>query len=235
MLEGLRHGPVTTSGSQRGYRLARMWAAAAVPLVALIAAAAPTSAVAHGPCECLEPRVVPVGSVVRITGGPGRGQAGDIGYPAYRVIFNPRPADLLVAPDHLASAYRADVATTTVLSRPRRKPTRKGTFRVPHVSPGLYMVLIFDGGEGGAHSTWDYLHVVDSERPAPGVVGRTSTSAGPQGATDGVRRRGQDDGSKTRGAVAAAVVAAVAGLGAGFGLGRLRRTAPGHHHDGPSA
>lgn len=219
MLEGLRHGPVTTSGSQRGYRLARMWAAAAVALVALIAAAAPTSAVAHGPCECLEPRVVPVGSVVRITGGPGRGQAGGTGYPAYRVIFNPRPADLLVAPDHLASAYRADVATTTVLSRPRRKPTRKGTFRVPHVSPGLYMVLIFDGGEGGAHSTWGYLHVIDSERSAQGVAGRTSTDARPQGASDGVRKGGQDDGSAARGLV----VAAVAGLGAGFGLGRLRR------------
>jgi hypothetical protein len=85
------------------------------------------------------------------------------------------------------------------------------------------MVLIFDGGEGGAHSTWDYLHVIDSERPAQGVVGRTSTDARPQGASDGVRKGGQDDGSAARGLVVAAVVAAVAGLGAGFGLGRLRR------------
>jgi hypothetical protein len=23
------------------------------------------------------------------------------------------------------------------------------------------MVLIFDGGEGGAHNTWDYVHVID--------------------------------------------------------------------------
>jgi hypothetical protein len=35
------------------------------------------------------------------------------------------------------------------------------------------MVLIFDGEEGGAHNTWDYLHVVDSarresrQRPSP--------------------------------------------------------------------
>jgi hypothetical protein len=200
-----------------------MWAAAAVALVALIAAAAPTSAVAHGPCGCLEPRMVPRGEPVRITGGPGRGQAGGAGYPAYRVIFNPRPADLIVAPEYLASAYRADVATTTVLSRPRREPTRKGTFHVPRVPPGLYMVLIFDGGEGGAHSTWDYLHVIDSEQPAQGVVGRTSTDARAQGASDGVRRGEADDGSTTRGLAVTGVVAAVAGLGAGFGLGRLRR------------
>jgi hypothetical protein len=31
--------------------------------------------------------------------------------------------------------------------------------------PGLYMVLIFDGGEGGAHNTWDYLHVIDPAGP----------------------------------------------------------------------
>jgi hypothetical protein len=35
----------------------------------------------------------------------------------------------------------------------------------------MYMVLIFDGDEGGAHNTWDYLHVTDRDgREARGVV-----------------------------------------------------------------
>ena len=29
------------------------------------------------------------------------------------------------------------------------------------------MVLVWDGDEGGAHNTWDYLHVVDLDAPDP--------------------------------------------------------------------
>lgn len=114
--------------------------------------------------------VVQAGSQVRITETPAQPEG--VGWPAYRALFNPRPSDFGIAPDYLASAYRADVPTTTVLSRPRRKPTRKGRFRVPaDTPPGLYMVLIWDGEEGGAHNTWDYLHVTDSdEADEPGVV-----------------------------------------------------------------
>jgi hypothetical protein len=33
------------------------------------------------------------------------------------------------------------------------------------------MVLIFDGEEGGAHNTWEYLHVIDRDDPrTTGVV-----------------------------------------------------------------
>lgn len=96
------------------------------------------------------------------------------GYPAYRVVLNPRPSDLGIAPAYLSSAYRADAPTTTVLSRSVDEPTRTARFRVPEATPpGLYMVLIWDGGEGGAHNTWDYLHVTHrEERDAPGVVAR---------------------------------------------------------------
>lgn len=109
---------------------------------------------------------------MRLTDAAGHPAAGVVGYPAYRVDFNPRPTDFGIAPGYLASSYRADAPTTTVLSRPRREPTRTGRFRVPNGTPaGLYMVLIWDGDEGGAHNTWEYLHVVDrDESDGLGVV-----------------------------------------------------------------
>lgn len=135
-------------------------------LVAALVALTPSPAAGHGPCGCLDPVLAQVGTKVRITGGPGVGQAGGRGWPAYRVVFNPRPADLGIAPDYLTSAYRPEAPTVTVLSRSRKDPTRRGSFRVPKTPDGLYIVLIFDGGEGGAHNTWAYLHVIDLDRDA---------------------------------------------------------------------
>ncbi len=121
-------------------------------LVPVIGALTAPPAAGHGPCGCLQPVLTQVAAKVRITG------------PAYRVVFNPRPADLGIAPAYLTSAYRRDAPTVIVLSRSRKDPTRRGSFRVPKTPDGLYMVLIFDGEEGGAHNTWDYLHVVDRAR-----------------------------------------------------------------------
>jgi len=61
--------------------------------------------------------------------------------PAYKVIFNPRPKhySTSIAPDELAGAYRPDAPTTTVMSRPRTRETRKGRFRVPAAPPGVYL------------------------------------------------------------------------------------------------
>jgi hypothetical protein len=137
-------------------------------VIAALAALTTSPAAAHGPCGCLDPVLTQVGAKVRITGGPGVGQAKGSGWPAYRVVFNPRPTDLGIAPDYLTSAYRSDAPTVTVLSRSRKDPTRRGSLRVPTTPDGLYIVLIFNGGEGGAHNTWDYLHVVDRARHQPG-------------------------------------------------------------------
>jgi hypothetical protein len=124
----------------------------AAALVLLLAAADPPAAAGHGPCGCLDPVLTEVRAKVRITGGPGLGQAAGRGWPAYKVIFNPRPTDLGIAPAYLTSAYRPDAPTVTVLSRSRKDPTRRGSFRVPSTPDGLYMVLIFDGEEA-AHTT----------------------------------------------------------------------------------
>ena len=144
--------------------LMRRVALCVAAVLALVLLWTPAAAVAHGPCGCLNPMVVQAGTQVRITETPAQPEG--VGWPAYRAVFNPRPSDFGIAPDYLASAYRADVPTTTVLSLPRREPTRKGRFRVPKgTPPGLYMVLIWDGEEGGAHNTWDYLHVTDRGEP----------------------------------------------------------------------
>jgi hypothetical protein len=156
--------------------------AALMGTAAVAGSAGAPAAVAHGPCGCLDRTLAEPGAEVRIAGPDGRWP----GHPAHRVVLNPRPGDLGIAPDHLASAHRADAPTTTVLSRPRRRPTRRARFRVPEgTPPGLYMVLIWDGEEGGAHSTWDYLHVADPDGPAPGgvVAGPSEPRDRPAGAT----------------------------------------------------
>jgi hypothetical protein len=157
-----------------------------VIIAAAIVIAGPKTAVAlgHGPCRCLDPRVAEAGSPVRVGFEVGVGETRGRGYPAYRVVFNPRPDDLGMAPRFLASAYRADVPTGTVLSRPRNRPTRRGRFLIPAATPpGLYAVLIFDGTEGGAHNTWEYQHVVEPGEAPTGVVARSSGPRAPDAAS----------------------------------------------------
>lgn len=108
---------------------------------------------AHGPCGCLSPTLGKPGTRISI-----------VRTPAYRVLFNPKPGQLGIAPPDLAGAYRPGTPTRTLLTRPRDSPMRIAAFRVPDVAPGIYLVLTFDGSEGGAHNTWDYLRVL---RPAP--------------------------------------------------------------------
>lgn len=163
--------------------------------VVLVASSEVTSALGHGPCRCLDPRLAESGSSVRVGFEVGVGETRGRGYPAYRVIFNPRPHDLGIAPRLLASAYRADVPTTTVLLRPRDRPTRSGRFRVPAgTPPGVYMVLIFDGSEGGAHNTWEYVHVISSDEATAGVVARPRPARDPAASGDG-HGPGSSDGS----------------------------------------
>lgn len=129
-------------------------------LIALVCAA-PASA--HGPCGCTEPVVAEQGREVVTSGG-------------YLVVWNPR-AEWFVGgagPPSLASAHREDAPSRVVLLRKRppypRLPPR-ARFRVPRdAPPGLYLVLVFDGSEGGTHATWDYVHVPDGDAaPAIGM------------------------------------------------------------------
>jgi hypothetical protein len=191
---------------------------AAFPVVAaatLIAGASSATALAHGPCGCLDPRLTVEGHRVRIVNG----------YAAYRVIFNPRVQDLGIAPSYLASAYRADVETTTVLTRPRRDATPRARFRVPkQIRPGVYLVLIFDGSEGGYHNTWDYLHVTTSGKPdEQGVVARQATPAAAAGPTERTTEQVGESGGSTPWPLLGAALGGVAvGVAAGARIGKHR-------------
>ncbi len=176
------------------------------------------AALAHGPCGCVDPRIAASGQTVRIDS------------PAYRVIFNPRPTDLGIAPGYLAGAFRADAPSVTVLSRPKRNPTRKGRFRVPAATPpGLYMVLVFDGEEGGAHNTWDYVHVADYENSTPGGVVARSTEVKDRGpgvaVVENTKRSDRSDETSPGWLVFGLVVLATVGVGflSGRRVGRAMR------------
>jgi hypothetical protein len=117
--------------------------------------------------------------------------------PAFRVIFNPRPRQYGIAmrESGYASGYQPGRMTKTILSIPRRKARSGLRVTIPDVAPGVYIVLIFDGTEGGSHKTWDYYQVLgpppsaraarehDSDRAAastsPPTSGGDDRSAGP--------------------------------------------------------
>ncbi len=130
--------------------------------IALASLVVPVSAWAHGPCNCSFPQVGDPGARVRTRS------------PAYKIVFNPRPTDYGTEANSTgyASAYQPAAPTTTVMSRPVDDPVRRASFRVPAVPPGVYLVLIFDGSEGGTHSTWDYFHVLGAAPARRSASGR---------------------------------------------------------------
>jgi hypothetical protein len=115
----------------------------------LAAAVLAPAAAAHGPCGCLQPDAGP----------PGTRVAADVR--GYKVVFNPDRADLGIGPEELWDAHHGP-APVTVMRRPwayeRRYP--RASFVVPSgTPPGRYLVALYDGGEGGAHYTWESFTV----------------------------------------------------------------------------
>ncbi len=130
-----------------------LWMTALLAVTAGLGAR-PERAAAHGPCTCTVPAVAAPGATV--TTGP-----------AYLAVWNPGPHWFAggAGPSYLASAHRAAEPTRVVLQRARPrypKVAPRGRFRVPvDAAPGVHLLLVLDGSEGGTHGTWDYVHVVD--------------------------------------------------------------------------
>lgn len=102
----------------------------------------PVAAAAHGPCRCTWPAVVSPGGMLRTASG-------------FKVIWNPGPADFAdqTTPAAMASGHRSDAPTSPLLQGSRKQPRRRMRLRVPRATPpGIYLVLVFDGSEGGAHT-----------------------------------------------------------------------------------
>jgi hypothetical protein len=124
-----------------------------------------------------------------------------------------------------ASAYQRAAPTRTLLARAVRNPARRASYRVPAVPPGVYLVLIFDGSEGGSHSTWDYFHVLGAapsaaERPA---AAERRVAAKRRAAGSSTERTGSDGDLALPALGASVLTGLVIGAGAVAVLGRRHR------------
>jgi hypothetical protein len=114
---------------------------------ALLIAAVP--AAAHGPCGCTTPTAA----------APGEQLVSN--YPTIKVVWNPVATDLPIGPDYLARDHVPGQPRVVLQERPQ---AGSATFRVPVTAPGRYLVLLYDGTEGGMHHSWDYITVRSSAR-----------------------------------------------------------------------
>lgn len=112
---------------------------------------------AHGPCGCLKPR----------EGAPGTKVRAD--YPLYKVIFNPDRTDLAIGPETLWKRHHGGPPITIFRQTWRysvRPLNRGATFVIPRVAPGRYLIVLYDGGEGGSHYSWQTFEVLPAGRNA---------------------------------------------------------------------
>jgi hypothetical protein len=128
---------------------------------ALVIAAGP--AAAHGPCGCITPTAA----------APGEQLVSN--YPTIKIVWNPLPADLLIGPEYLTRDHVTGQPRLVLQEQPR---PGTATFRVPATAPGRYLVLLYDGTEGGAHYSWDYITVRSGPR-SPSSARPTVAATGP--------------------------------------------------------
>jgi hypothetical protein len=182
----------------------RLLLLAAVCVSALPSFAVP--AAAHGPCGCVSPAVAT----------PGEQLVSSI--PTIKIVWNPVHDDLLIGPDYLARDHVTGQPRVVLQDQPQPAPA---TFRVPATAPGRYLVLLYDGTEGGAHYSWDYIRV----RSAP----RSPPSAPPTAAATAPARRA----GGLNGPVLVSVAALMLLVGAGvFVSARKHRTDGGNRAGG---
>ena len=126
-----------------------------------ILALATLPARAHGPCgavgsSCLEPYEGPPGTVVTT-----------VDFEGVLALWNPRPNVLAlgvpgsskVCDIECAAAkpvYHLDLPMVVLDQAPDRSRLQ---FVVPDVPPGKFVVVMYDGSEGGFHYTWDTFKV----------------------------------------------------------------------------
>ena len=138
----------------------RVFVLAAGCASALLVTAVP--AVAHGPCGCIKPASATPGEQLAST------------YPTIKIIWNPVPADLLIGPDYLGRDHIDGQPRVVLQEQPQ---PALASFQVPATAPGRYLVLLYDGTEGGAHYSWDYITVRSGPRSAPSVGPTVGTAA----------------------------------------------------------
>jgi hypothetical protein len=169
-------------------------------------------AIAHGPCgsvgsSCLEPNEGPPGTEVTTEGSGG--------FEGILAVWNPRPnilalgvpgstKDCDIKCAEAKSIYHFDQPMVVVAETDDRSQLQ---FVVPDVPPGRYIVVMYDGSEGGRHYTWNTFKV-------------TAAPAATEGASDNEPKQSNMRWFLTIGML-------VLGLGAGWVLGRGR---PSHRY-----
>lgn len=156
-----------------------------------------TAASAHGPCRCLPPEVRP-GDAIVINN-------------VFRVVWNPTRRDIYYVQPALIAAHVDGTPREVLLDRDRGDARKRARLVVPNVPAGRYLVLMYDGSEGGAHYTWDSVTV--RRRPAAKDSPSTVVTTAPSSAGGG--------GGLPTAAVVASVLLLVA-LGSAFELRRRR-------------
>jgi len=135
-------------------------AAAGSASVALLLAG---TAGAHGPCGCLPRTAVPDERFVLNN--------------VFRAVWNPTREDIYYRQPALVAAHVNGTPRVVLLDRPRRDARTRATLRVPDVPAGRYLVLLYDGTEGGRHYTWGSVAV----RHRPVKTSPPSRAAASQG------------------------------------------------------
>jgi hypothetical protein len=127
-------------------------------------------AAAHGPCGCIKPTAATPGKRLVST------------TPTIKIVWNPVRDDLLIGPDFLGRAHVAGQPRVVLQEQPQRG---LATFAVPATAPGRYLVLLYDGTEGGMHYSWDYITVRSAPR-SPASAQPTTAMTAPARRPDGL-------------------------------------------------
>jgi hypothetical protein len=106
-----------------------------------------TAASAHGPCGCLPRTAYPGDAVVTNN------------VFVFRAVWNPTRADIYYGQPALIAAHVDGAPRIVLLNRDRKDARERARLLVPEVPTGRYLVLLYDGSEGGAHYTWDSMTV----------------------------------------------------------------------------
>jgi hypothetical protein len=167
-------------------------------LLALLAALALLAfsagvAEAHGPCDCLFPVVGEPGASVNVASG-GRVLRRRLNWPAYKVIFNPKPSAYGEAgsTSGYASAYQEEARTVTVFSRSRKHPGSGST--VPCATFGKTGALLGHDLRWQRRRSALHMGLLSRARTRSPAVQRDRTGCGWRlGHRPGSARRGSGD------------------------------------------
>jgi len=87
--------------------------------------------------------------------------------PSIELVWNPDANDLRIdPPPEIAHDYVAGAPTLTLA---RAEKPKVQVITVPDVPAGRYLMVAYDGSEGGAHYTWDHVRV-DGRQALPSAA-----------------------------------------------------------------